>query len=183
MTSTDPMAGLRAHATRTWSADAADDLVTHLVPDPAQLLTKDHLDLRLAMELGTFRGEVQADIADLRIELRTGLADVRGEIGDLRTEVRTGLTDVRGELHTGLADVRDELHTGLAAHHTEIGDLRTEVRTALADVRSEIASSAAGLQVAMHRDMINQTKWVVGALLSGIFAFGSLLVAAAVVIG
>ena len=86
MTSTDPMAGLRAHATRTWSADAADDLVTHLVPDPAQLLTKDHLDLRLAIELGTFRGEVRADMADLRIELRTGLAD-------LRTEIATGLTD------------------------------------------------------------------------------------------
>ncbi len=194
MTSTDPaLVQLRADAARTWSPSSADALLRHLVPDPAQLVTKDHLDLRLAAEFATFRGEVTMQLADLRAEAQAESA---------RTEIRFGRTDSRFDSVDSRFDAIDSrfgsrfdaidsrfgsrfdaIDSRFGSGFDSIDSRFAQVDTEFSNLRLEIASSADRLQVALHRDMISQTKWVVGALLSGIFGFGSLLAAVVAVIG
>ena len=47
-----------AATTGRWDAAAATTLMTHLSPDPTHLVTKEHLDLRLAAEFAALRCEM-----------------------------------------------------------------------------------------------------------------------------
>ena len=65
MTTADPaLDHLRdAATTGRWDAAAATTLMAHLSPDPTQLVTQEHLDLRLAAEFATLRAEVHQGFA------------------------------------------------------------------------------------------------------------------------
>lgn len=64
MTTADPaLDHLRdAATTGRWDAAAATTLMTHLSPDPTHLVTKEHLDLRLAAEFAALRCEMHRGI-------------------------------------------------------------------------------------------------------------------------
>lgn len=55
-------------------ADAAGTLMNLLPAEPDQLVTKDHLDRRLASEFAAFRTEIHGDKADLRPAMHQGFA-------------------------------------------------------------------------------------------------------------
>ena len=89
------------------------------LPDPDQLLTRDHLDLRLRAEFADLRREVLGEMNALEVRVGGAMGDHRndlvGQMGDLRT-------DLTGEMH---------------ALETRVGgamdDLRTDVRETIVE--------------------------------------------------
>ena len=146
--------------TGQWDAAAADTLMSSL-PDPDQLLTRDYLDLRLRAEFADLRREMFGEMNAL--EVRVG-----GEMGALRTDLVGEMGALRTDL-TGEMNARDVVLRG------EMGALRTDLVGEMGALRTDLVE-------AMRTHAVSQTRWVVGALLGSIFAFGSLLVAAITVL-
>ncbi len=168
--------------TGQWDAAAADTLMSSL-PDPDQLLTRDYLDLRLRAEFADLRREMFGEMNALEVrvggEMGALRTDLTGEMGALRTDLTGEMNarDVvlRGEMGALRTDLVGEMNARDVMLRGEMGALRTDLVGEMGALRTDLVE-------AMRTHAVSQTRWVVGALLGSIFAFGSLLVAAITVL-
>ncbi|MBV6509386.1 MAG: hypothetical protein JJLCMIEE_02455 [Acidimicrobiales bacterium] len=79
--------------------------------DVEEMVTREHLDRRLA----ELRGELRGEMAELRGEMAELRGELRGEMAELATGLRAEMAELRGELRAEMHQLGTRLYMSLTA--------------------------------------------------------------------